>query len=227
MWPAIRGHAIAAAVFLVTSTAATLSLTGAARYVIDRGFSTAAFVAAVLVAVGLAVATGAALLLRHPAGRARHRRPAPRPLPPCADAGRGLLPQDTHGRGAVAADHRHRPGGERVGRHRLAGAAQPPHPDRLAEPPVPGQPQADAGGAGDRALRDPAAVRGRAAGAHVVGQGAGPFRRRRRLRRRDAGPTGDGSGLRPRAQRRSPLRRCGGAGAFSASQAREPARGGS
>ncbi len=52
-----RGHAIAAGVFLVTSTAATLGLTGAARFVIDRGFSTGAFLAAVAVAVGLAVAT--------------------------------------------------------------------------------------------------------------------------------------------------------------------------
>ncbi len=60
LFPYMRRHgglAAAAGVFLVGSTAATLSLTGAARLVIDRGFSTAAFEGALVVAVLLALAT--------------------------------------------------------------------------------------------------------------------------------------------------------------------------
>ena len=53
------GTALGAGVFLVVSTTATLSLTAAARGVIDRGFSNTAFFAAVGVAIALALATGA------------------------------------------------------------------------------------------------------------------------------------------------------------------------
>ena len=58
--PYMRRHAALAAgagVFLLVSTGMTLSLTGAARGVLDRGFSAGAFGAAVAVALLLAVAT--------------------------------------------------------------------------------------------------------------------------------------------------------------------------
>ena len=60
LFPYMRQHAglaVAAGVFLLVSTGMTLSLTGAARGVIDRGFSQAAFAAAVGVALLLAVST--------------------------------------------------------------------------------------------------------------------------------------------------------------------------
>ena len=105
--------AIAAGVFLLLSTGATLGLTQALRLLIDRGVGGRTtgsvdryFLLAALIALGLAHRHRGAVLLHQPAGRAGGRRPARAALSPRADPRPGLLPEGAHRRGAVAADHR-------------------------------------------------------------------------------------------------------------------------
>ena len=140
------------------------------------------------------------LLLRHQARRADRRRSAQGDLCPYPVAGSVLLPDDPHGRGAVAPDHRHPDCREPAHDLDLGFPAQHPDPGGRADLHAGGQSPHDRPGVAHHPLRAGAHVPVRPPRARAHHLDPGPVRSGCGPCRRDPGCARDRPGLRARGR---------------------------